>query len=97
MNAALTSLWTVLVPLTQQTPDPEDVKPGWLGFGVFLLLAAAVVFLAFSFRKQLRRVNFPVGGNDDRTDAGGDGTGQSTRDGDDEGPSEGERGPGRPD
>ena len=54
----MTVLWTVLVPLVDEVPDPEDVKPGWLGFGVFLLLAAAVVFLVFSFRKQLRKVNF---------------------------------------
>jgi hypothetical protein len=83
MNAALTTVWTVLAPLAQQTPDPEDVKPGWLGFGVFLLLAAAVVFLAFSFRKQIRRVNFPGGGDErpahdgqgaaDRTDTAGEG------------------------
>ena len=44
-----------LTLLAQQAPDPEDVKPGWLGFGVFLLLAAAVVVLAFSFVKQLRK------------------------------------------
>jgi hypothetical protein len=60
MNTALNAVWA-LVPLAQEMPDPEDVKPGWLGFGIFLLLAAAVVFLAFSFRKQLKRVNFPTG------------------------------------
>jgi hypothetical protein len=54
----MTVLWTVLVPLVDEVPDPEDVKPGWLGFGVFLLLAAAVVLLVFSFRKQLRKVDF---------------------------------------
>ena len=52
------SVWAVLVPLVDEVPDPADVKPGWLGFGVFLLLAAATVFLAFSFRKQLKRVDF---------------------------------------
>ena len=55
---ATTVLWTVLVPLADEVPDPEDVKPGWLGFGVFLLLAAAVVLLVFSFRKQLKKVDF---------------------------------------
>jgi hypothetical protein len=76
---AVTNLWTVLVPLVDEVPDPEDVKPGWLGFGVFLLLAAAVVFLVFSFRKQLRKVDFeepakrnePQGGS---TEAGDDTT-----------------------
>lgn len=60
MNAALTTAWAVLMPLAQQAPDPEDVKPGWLGFGVFLLLVAAVVFLALSFRKHVKKVTFPV-------------------------------------
>jgi hypothetical protein len=89
MNAALTTVWTVLAPLAQQTPDPEDVKPGWLGFGVVLLLAAAVVFLAFSFRKQIRRVNFP--GGDDRPGAGGpSGAGPAAPD--ERGPSDPEQG-----
>jgi hypothetical protein len=52
------TLWTVLLPLAQEGPDPANVKPGWLGFAVFLLLAAAVVLLWLSFRKQLRKVNF---------------------------------------
>jgi hypothetical protein len=55
---AMTALWAVLLPLVDEVPRPEDVKPGWLGFGVFLLLAAAVVVLAFSFRKQLKKVDF---------------------------------------
>jgi hypothetical protein len=88
MNAALTTVWTVLAPLAQQTPDPEDVKPGWLGFGVFLLLAAAVVFLAFSFRKQIRRVNFP--GDEDRPARDGQGTDRTDTAG--EGPSDPEQG-----
>jgi hypothetical protein len=55
-------LWTVLVPLlariAEEGPDPEDVKAGWLGFAVFLLLAVAVGFLGFSLRKHLRKVDF---------------------------------------
>jgi hypothetical protein len=39
-------------------PDPSKVKPGWLGFGMFLALAAATVLLWLSFRKQLKKVNF---------------------------------------
>jgi hypothetical protein len=57
MSPLLTALAPLLV-LTQTTPDPEDVKAGWLGFAVFLLLAAAVAFLGFSLRKHLRRVDF---------------------------------------
>jgi hypothetical protein len=47
------------VPLARQAaPDPSAVEPGWLGFGVFLGLAVALVLLWLSFRKQLRKVNF---------------------------------------
>ena len=54
----MNALWSVVVPLVQQAPNPEDVKPGWLGFVVFLALLAAVVLLGLSLRKHLRRVNF---------------------------------------
>lgn len=58
----MTAVWTVLVPLlariAEDGPEPEDVKAGWLGFTVFLLLAAAVAFLGFSLRKHLRKVDF---------------------------------------
>jgi hypothetical protein len=64
------SLWSVLPPLADEVPAPEDVKPGWLGFGVVLVLAAVVVLLFFSFRKQLRRVDFEE--EPDRDRPGGD-------------------------
>jgi hypothetical protein len=54
MNTVL----TILVPLLDKTPRPEDVKQGWLGMAVFVLLAAALVFLGFSLRKHLGKVNF---------------------------------------
>ena len=54
----MNTLLAVLVPLVQKGPDPADVKPGWLGFAVFLALLAAVVLLGLSLRKHLRRVNF---------------------------------------
>jgi hypothetical protein len=49
---------TVLVPLAAKVPDPADVKQGWIGFVVFIALAAAVVLLYLSLRKQLRKVDF---------------------------------------
>jgi hypothetical protein len=70
----MTTLWTVLVPLVDEVPDPEDVKPGWLGFGVFLLLAAAVVLLVFSFRKQLKKVDFEEPKNNGGSAAPDEGT-----------------------
>jgi hypothetical protein len=62
----MTAVWTVLAPLLAlvvEGPDPEDVKAGWLGFGVFLLLAVAVGFLGFSLRKHLRKVDFEEQGD----------------------------------
>lgn len=41
--------------LTDEGPAPEDVKAGWTAFVVFLLLILAVVVLAFSLVKQLRK------------------------------------------
>lgn len=71
MTPLLTAFASLLV-LAQDVPDPEDVKAGWLGFAVFLLLAAAVAFLGFSLRKHLRRVNFEEQGDgaDEKPKAG---------------------------
>lgn len=54
----LTGLVTRLAVLADEVvegPAPEDVKAGWGALGLFLLLVAAVVVLAFSLVKQLRR------------------------------------------
>lgn len=45
----------LLVALFAAAPEAKDVKAGWLAFGVFLLLGAAVVVLCLSFLKQLRK------------------------------------------
>jgi hypothetical protein len=42
---------------TDRTPKDEDVKAGGWGALVFVLLILAVVVLAFSLVKQLRRVD----------------------------------------
>ena len=56
------SVAAVVFPLTElvvraadQTPKDEDVKAGWTALVLFLLLIAAVVVLAFSLVKQLRK------------------------------------------
>jgi hypothetical protein len=36
--------------------DPNWVRPGWTPLFVTLLLAAAMVFLYFSMRKQFRKI-----------------------------------------
>ena len=52
---SLTLLTTAILALTDKTPKPEDVTAGWTAFAIFLLLAAAVVFLSFSLVKHLRK------------------------------------------
>lgn len=54
----LAAIATFIVLASQEGPEPADVKAGWLGFGVFLALAAAVALLGVSLRKHLRRVDF---------------------------------------
>jgi hypothetical protein len=69
-TSTVQAAWAVVVTIAEKGPDPADVKPGWLGFGVFLALAVAVVLLWLSLRKQLRKVHFDEG---DESDGDGDG------------------------
>jgi hypothetical protein len=46
-----------LVLARDEAPEPEDVKAGWKALVVFLLLIGAVVLLAFSLVKQLRKAD----------------------------------------
>jgi hypothetical protein len=56
LHALVTPLITPLVlVLADPTPEPEDVKAGWLAFALFIGLILAVVFLGFSLVKQLRK------------------------------------------
>ena len=45
----------LILVLADPTPEPEDVKAGWLAFALFIGLILAVVFLGFSLVKQLRK------------------------------------------
>jgi hypothetical protein len=53
--AVLMPVADLLVSAADKTPKDEDVKAGWTAFVIFLLLIAAVVVLAFSLVKHLRR------------------------------------------
>jgi hypothetical protein len=53
--AVLLPVADVIVRLTDKTPKDQDVKAGGWGALVFVLLILAVVVLAFSFVKQLRK------------------------------------------
>jgi hypothetical protein len=45
-----------LVMATDPVPSDNNVKAGWGALGLLLLLIAAVIFLFFSFSKQLKKV-----------------------------------------
>jgi len=81
---SLVSVALVAPVLTQEGPAPEDVKAGWLGLVVWLALALAVVFLAFSLRKHLKRVDFDEGPDTDTGPDTGSGSGTGTGTGTDE-------------
>jgi uncharacterized protein HemY len=44
--------------ISSRATDDSIVRPGWLGFVVFLAMALALFFLLRSFLKHLKRVNF---------------------------------------
>ncbi len=51
MNAVV----SLVLPLVQEGPEPEDVVAGWTAFGIFGLLILAVVILGFSLTKHLKK------------------------------------------
>jgi len=55
LSALSVPVLQLLTWVVDETPEPKDVKAGWTALIVFLLLIAAVVVLAFSFVKQLRK------------------------------------------
>ena len=44
--------------ISSRATDDNIVRPGWPGFIVFLLMAAAVALLLRSFVKHLKRIDF---------------------------------------
>ncbi len=66
MNS-LMLLVSLVVVVADEAPAPEDVKAGWVAFGVFLALAVAVAFLGWSLSRHLRtaRTNAELGVFDD--------------------------------
>ena len=60
----MNAVWSIALPLVlaraaDPVPDPADVKPGWIGLITVAALAAASLFLWFSLRKQLKRIQVP--------------------------------------
>ncbi|MDQ4053513.1 MAG: hypothetical protein M3237_12550 [Actinomycetota bacterium] len=57
MYAELLTLVTMVVQITDEVPEDEDVKAGWTAFALFGLLIVAVIFLGFSLVKRLRNAD----------------------------------------
>jgi type VI protein secretion system component VasK len=51
----------VILQAVDEVPAPEDVRPGWIALGSFLLLAVVTVLLWLSMRKQLGKIRFDEG------------------------------------
>ena len=51
----LPDVLTLVVGLTDEVPEDEDVKAGWTAFALFIGLIVAVALLGFSLVKQLRK------------------------------------------
>ncbi|MCW2848778.1 MAG: hypothetical protein JWR90_2752 [Marmoricola sp.] len=51
----LISLLPLLVAGVDKVPADDDVKAGWVAFGVFIALAVAVALLGWSLTRHLRR------------------------------------------
>lgn len=84
MTALVAQLLLVAVQAVEQSPEPEDVKAGWTGFAVFILLIGAVAFLGWSLTKHLRKAQA-------NEEAGLFGTDEPAADGEDSEDSEPER------
>ena len=52
---ALTLVADLAATVTDEVPEDEDVKAGWLAFAIFIGLIVAVALLGFSLVKHLRR------------------------------------------
>jgi hypothetical protein len=53
--SVLPSVLPLLVEGVDKVPAPDDVKAGWVAFGIFIALGLAVVVLAFSMTRHLRK------------------------------------------
>jgi protein-S-isoprenylcysteine O-methyltransferase Ste14 len=69
MNAVLLALPVLVGQATDPVPAPEDLRPGWIALVTILLLCGASLFLWFSMRKQLRRIQVPREDEEATTDA----------------------------
>jgi hypothetical protein len=53
--STLVTVLAGLVPVADPVPSEDQIGAGWGAVVVFVLLAAAIIFLAFSLTKHLRK------------------------------------------
>ena len=58
--------------ISSRATDDNIVRPGWLGFAVFLAMAGATALLLRSFVKQVKRINFDEDATEQKPTNGGD-------------------------
>lgn len=68
LSTLVDTAWTVLVPLLDDVPDADEVRPGWLAIVLMVSLIVATILLWMSMRKQLGKVKFDDRLDDDEVD-----------------------------
>ncbi len=56
-SVTLTAADAVRILADDPTPKGEDVKAGWIGFGVFLTLVLVTALICIAFYRSMKRVN----------------------------------------
>lgn len=68
LSAVVDIVQAVVVPLLDEVPQPDEVRPGWVSTVLMVTLIVVTVFLWFSMRKQLGKVKFDEGPEDSKND-----------------------------
>jgi len=58
MNALVVPVLAVVLPMVEQAPAPEDIKPGWIGLGFVVALFVITLLLWTNMKKQIRKIDF---------------------------------------
>ena len=69
LSAVADIVWTVVVPLLDEVPEADEVRPGWVSTVLMVSLIVVTVLLWFSMRKQLGKVKFDEGSEDSKNES----------------------------
>ena len=68
LSTLVDTAWTVLVPLLDDVPEADEVRPGGLAIVLMVSLIVATILLWLSMRRQLGKVKFDDRLDDDEVD-----------------------------